>query len=214
MVDSTGNSCIFCRITASNATIPVIAAKATTPINAIGPILLISNNDPDIAKSKTDNAVAATIDACIGNVDNKYSTPANAPTTKVRTIIVPSDAFAPFATAVITANIPISIDIAIVAPASFLGSIIDNPATAAAIIPIATVMTINSLFIFLARLVAYIINDMIVPRIVTAVTPFTSPSILIKLNIIATPAIIPIAIENAKIVAAIFGTSGPAFLTI
>ena len=214
IVDSIGNSCILYRITARIATTPVISNKEATPSKAKGPILLINNNEADITSNSTDKAAAATIDACIGKLDNAYNTPPNAATTNVMIIIVPKEALAPFAAKVIRANIPMSIDNAAVAPTSFFGSIIDKPATAAAIKPIATVRTINSPLQFVANLVTAIIIDINIESIPIAAIPFASPLKSIRLNRIATPANMPIATDIASIVIAIFGTSGPTILTI
>ena len=115
---------------------------------------------------------------------------------------------------VIRANIPITIDKAATAPARLAGSIIESAATAAAIIPIATVMTIKFPLQFLASFVACIINAITEPRIPIAITPFANPAKSIKLSKIAIPARIAMETDIAKIVAAIFGASFPSFLTI
>ena len=108
---------------------------------------------------------------------------------------------------------PITIDKAITAPASLVGSIMESAATAAAIIPIATVMTIRFPLQFLASFVACIINAITEPRIPTAITPFASPAKSIKLSRIATPARIAMEADIAKIVTAIFGASFFSILT-
>ena len=109
----------------------------------------------------------------------------------------------------ISANIPITVDNAKDAPASFFPSIMDNAATAAAITPIATVITIRLPFTLFAPLVAAIIPVITKPRMVTAPTPFANPSRLIILIRMETAANAPIATENAKIVAATFAVCCP-----
>ena len=124
-----------------------------------------------------------------------------------------NDPFAEPAAFDINANMPISIPIATVAPVNFEGSINDRAATAAAITPIATVMTMRLPLQLFTFLVATIINASMALKIPTAVIPFARFSIGIVPNTIATPAKTAIEIDTHKIVEpTLFNSLSPANL--
>ena len=166
------------------------------------PILLKIANAPDIANNKVDSDTAVGINVSVGIPDKTYKIPASNPiATEIANIepIAPLKFEAIFST---KANIPITIDKASVAAASFPVSINDNAAIEAAINPIATVIAIMLPLQSCAPFVAYIIAVIIADNRPTAVMPFASPPRSIRLRIMATPAKIPIDKDIASKVAA------------
>ena len=107
-----------------------------------------------------------------------------------------------------------TIERAAVALAKGPGSINDKAATAAAMIPTATVMTIRLPFTSSAPLVATIIRAIKVLSIPTATIPFARPAISRRLRIATTPARIPTETDIARRVAESPAVSGPASFVI
>ena len=174
-------------------------------VKDIVPSLLIIAIDTDNESNSVDNDPAEASTDSIGKLDNTYIIPAIKPTATVIAIKDATDPFILPASLVIRANMPITTDKAAVAPASLEPSIIDKTAIAAAITPIATDITIRFPLHSLAPLVALIIPFSTNPRTVTAARPFAKLLTLRRLIITQIPAIIPIAIDIARIVAAILG---------
>ena len=105
------------------------------------------------------------------------------------------------------ANIPMRDPKHAVAMASFVESIMDKAATAAAITPIATAIAMTLPLTSLAPLVAQIIAVMIAPSKVTARTPFANCLVSTRPSNTAIPARIPIATDTASTVPASFTVS-------
>ena len=194
----------------------IIDARTNTPAIASlpnGPIKLSIPRDAVTANNNTDNDAAVSNTLFTSSLDSIYSILAINPTAIVITIKEPTAPFADPAALAIRANIPISIDNAIVADANFEVSINDRAATAAVITAIAMAITIKFPLHSEAPLVATIINAMNDDKYPTAIIPLANPFRSIILSNIATPANIPIETDIANIVPAIFGASLPTILT-
>ena len=153
-----------------------------------------------MARSNTESDIAAPIVDSAGNPESIHKMPPSAATTTASIAMVRTAPLERFAHFSISANIPITRARQSVAGINLFGSIADNPATANAITPIATVNTIRFLYTLLAPFVAAIINAIIPPSIATATMPLARLAIGINPSSTATPAKIAIAIDRPTII--------------
>ena len=203
-VESAGRSFNRYKIPPSIPTIRVIIPMLINALGAMTPALLIIFKlvDKENINRERDAEIPRTLS--IGKSDKIYSIPPSMPIAIVMISrepiafpIVPEDL-------AISENMYINEPRAIVAPASFVPSIVDKAATAPAITPMATVIATIFPTDFVAPLVALIIAAMTSPSVDTAITPLANPSRGIILKSIAIAASIPIAIDIAIKVAATF----------